>query len=357
MSTIKRYFESVLIRGIDEGIEQPGVVQSMHMTPRNGSLELMTGPPGPVGPAGEDCRPFRWEGDIADPAALASLSTRLRPVHAGKAWRVLSNDMLMYWNGTGFESFADAFGAHGPEGEPCTITLGAVETAEPGSQLQVTISGEAPNLTLNLTVPRGTKGRKGEPGPPGPLRDAPDYADGSHPDRAVPTWDGAVGKWVPTPYPGLRGPWSVVEGQSWDDTAGFANSVAQIASASYTVATLNIPAQDTSWRPIVTGGVFTRPLNSSFDHRVDTEVRLGSDSGQLVGLGSGATAGAGAYSRIHSFFGTSVTPGSSVGVVPAGQTAKLYVVLRRNLGTADYHYARGAAQLVCWAQPVAGGVA
>ncbi|WP_336086199.1 hypothetical protein [Nocardia sp. SSK8] len=352
MSTISEYFESARIRGIDEGIEKPGVLQSMHATPRDGALELMTGPPGPAGPAGEACRPFRWEGDIADPAALASLASRLGPAQAGRAWRVLSNDALMYWNGTGFDSFAEAFGAVGPSGDPCVISLGVVETGEPGSTLEATITGTAPNLTLNLTVPRGVKGQRGVPGGPGPLRNAPDYADSTHPDGAVPTWNAATEKWTPTPHPGLRGPWSVVESQSWDGTAGFAASVSSISAATYTVATLNIPAQDTAWRPMVSGGVFTRPLNSSFENRVDTEVRLGSTSGQIVALGSGVTAGAGAYSRIQSFFGTTVTPDSSVGVVPAGEAAQLHVVLRRNLGTADYHYSRGSAQLVCWAQPV-----
>ncbi|MFC4123698.1 hypothetical protein [Nocardia rhizosphaerae] len=352
MSTISEYFDSAQVRGIDEGIGRPGVVQSMHATPADGTLELMTGPAGPVGPAGDPCRPFRWEGDIADPAALASLAARLGPAQAGKAWRVLSNDALMYWNGTGFDSFAEAFGAIGPMGDPCDITLGVVETGEPGTPLQATVSGAAPNLTLNLTVPRGIKGQPGEPGGPGPLRNAPDYADGSHVDGAVPTWDAVVEKWVPTPYPGLRGPWSVYEAESWDGSAGFASSVSSISSATYAVATLNIPAQDTDWRPLVTGGVFTRPLNTSFDHRVDTEVRLGSASGQLVGLGTGATAGAGAYSRIQSFFGTTVAPDSAIGVVPAGEPAQLHVVLSRNLGTANYHYARGSAQLLCWAQPV-----
>lgn len=353
MSTISEYFHAARIRGIDEGIGSPGVVQSMHATPSDGTLELTTGPAGPVGPAGDACRAFRWEGDIADPAALASLATRLGPAQAGKAWRVLSTDTLMFWNGTGFDSFVEAFGARGQAGDPCTVVLGVVETGAPGSPLLASISGTAPNLTLNLTVPRGIKGRQGEPGGPGPLRNAPDYADGSHVDGAVPTWDAAVEKWVPTPYPGLRGPWSVIEAESWDGSAGFVNSVASISSASYSVATLNIPAQDTDWRPLVAGGVFTRPLNTSFDHRIDTEVRLGSATGQIVALGTGVTAGAGAYSRVQSFFGTAVTPDSAVGVVPAGEPAQLHVVLRRNLGTANYHYARGSAQLVCWAQPVA----
>ncbi|MFC4374095.1 hypothetical protein ACFO5K_08245 [Nocardia halotolerans] len=353
MSTINEYFESARIRGIDEGLGHRGVVQSMHATPSDGTLELMTGPAGPAGPVGESCRPFRWEGDIADPAALTSLATRLGPAQAGKAWRVLSNDTLMYWNGAGFDSFAEAFGARGQDGDPCTIALGVVETGEPGSQLQATIVGTAPNLTLNLTVPRGIKGQQGESGGPGPLRNAPDYADGSHVDGAVPTWDTGTDRWVPTPYPGLRGPWSVIESRSWDGTAGFASSVSQISSSSYAIATLNVPAQDADWRPLVTGGVFTRPLNTSFEHRVDTEVRLGSATGQIVALGSGVTAGAGAYSRIHSFFGTAITPGSSVGVVPAGEPVQLHVVLRRNLGSADYLYSHGRAQLICWAQPVA----
>ncbi|MGV9676211.1 hypothetical protein ACWDSJ_13100 [Nocardia sp. NPDC003482] len=355
MSSIGEYFASALIRGIDEGVGTPGLVQSMHATPRDGSLELMTGTPGPQGPAGEPCVSFRWEGDIADQAALSAMATKLGPAQAGKAWRVLATDTLVYWNGSSFDTFVEAFGAAGPEGNPCTITLGSVDTGPAGSEFQATVTGTAPNLVLNLTVPRGVRGRKGEVGGPGPIRGASDFADtATLADRSVPTWDTSVQKWRPRPYPGLRGPWSLMEGQAWDGGVGFAASQNNVSAASITVAQLNIPAQDCDWRPMVTGGVVVQNLEgtSTFNTRVDAEVRLGSASGQIVALGTGLGASIDAHCRFQEYYGARVTPSSTAGVVSAGQPAVLVVVIRRNAGSANYNYSRAGAQIVCWARPV-----
>ncbi len=353
MSTIGEYFASTRIRGIDEGIGTPETVQSMHGTPLDGSLELMTGTPGPAGPAGAAAHAFRWEGDIADQAALTALAAKLSPAHAGKAWRVVSTDTLMYWNGSGFDSFVEAFGAAGPDGEPCTISLGTVDTGPVGSPLQATIVGTAPNLVLHLTVPRGVRGRKGDPGGPGPLRQADDYADGPHADGAVPVWSESIGKWEPRPSPRLRGPWSIVGTQAWDGGAGFAASQSNISAQSITIAQLNVPAQDTDWRPVITGGAIVRTAAADFDNRVDTEVRIGSADGQIVAFGSGFVLGLDGFCYLQPYYATqSMTPSSSVGVIPAAQPVTLYVVLRRNFGGSKFTYTQAGAQIVCWARPV-----
>ncbi|CAM4499071.1 hypothetical protein NONI108955_36425 [Nocardia ninae] len=355
MSTVGEYFQSTVIRGIDEGVGGPGLVQSLHGTPRDGSLELTTGTPGDRGPAGEPAREFRWEGDIDGQTALDAIATKLGPAQAGKAWRVLPSgnapDTLVYWNGTGFDTFVDAFGAAGPDGQPCTVTIGMVETGPIGSKLQATITGTPPSLTLDLTVPRGVQGRKGDPGPPGPIRQAPDYADGPHVERTVPMWDTTIGKWVPRPYPGLRGPWSIVENLAWDSGAGFSASQSNIGTTPNTVAVLNIPAQDTDWRPYITGGVMVAS-GDQLETRIDAEVRLGSAAGQIVALGSGWPSGVLGHNRFQPYYGARMTPESTVGVVLAGQPAALYVVLRRNSGNANYSYAQAGAQIVCWARPV-----
>ncbi|WP_216917520.1 hypothetical protein OG225_07465 [Nocardia sp. NBC_01377] len=356
MSTIGEYFASTLIRGIDEGVDDPAIVQAMHGTPRDGSLELMTGTQGPVGPAGDSAAPFRWEGDIADQAALTALSAKLTSAHAGKAWRVLTTRALVYWNGTGFDSFTDAFGAAGPDGQVCTVTLGTVDTGAVGSTFQATLVGAAPNLTLNLTVPRGIKGRKGEAGGPGAIRQAPDYTDGTHLDRAVPVWNSGTQKWVPRAYPGLRGPWSIVENQAWDGGAGFVASQSGITTATKTVAQLNIPAQDTAWRPMISGGVVVRSVENSdqFTTRIDAEVRIGSATGQLVALGAGAVTGATTRARFQPYYGVrGLTPDSTTGVIGAGQPATLFVVLQRNSGgSANYDYTMAGSQIMCTARPV-----
>ncbi|WP_107653257.1 hypothetical protein [Nocardia suismassiliense] len=354
MSTVREYFASTEVRGIDEGVGAPGVVQSMHGTPRDGSLELMTGTTGGRGKPGEAARPFRWEGDIADQSALSALTPKLTMAHAGKAWRILSTGALVYWNGAGFDEFTAAFGAAGPDGQPCTITIGAVDTGPVGSDLQASVTGTAPNLTLNLTVPRGGKGRKGEAGGPGPIRNAPDYADGPHIDRAVPTWDPAAGKWKPRPYPGLRGPWTMLEGRSWDNGPGFVASQTGITAATKNIAQLNIPAQDTDWRPIITGGVVVRPDENwnEFATRIDAEVRIGSVTGQLVALGVGFVTGASTLARFQPHYAVrTMTPDSTIGVVPAGQPVTLHVLLRRS-GTANYDYSMECASIVCFARPV-----
>lgn len=355
MSTVGEYFESTLIHGIDEGIGAPGLVQSMHGTPRDGALELMTGTRGPAGPKGPAAPAFRWEGDIADPAALAALAPMLSTAHAGKAWRVRSTNTLMYWNGAGFESFIEAFGAMGPDGPSCSVTIGTVQTGPVGSPLAVTVTGTPPALTLNLTVPRGVKGRKGEPGPPGPIRAAADYADGVHAERSVPMWDAAAGKWTPRPFPGVRGPWSIVEGSAWDGGAGFAASQTNVGTSPNVVAQLKIPAQNADWRPIISGGTVVRTTEGgqSFTTRVDTEVRIGSATGQIVAQGSGMPFGMFHFNKLQPFFGvTGLTPSSSVGVVPKGQPVTLFVVLRRNQGDSNYTYNQAGAHIVCFAQPV-----
>ncbi|MFI6042287.1 hypothetical protein ACIA8C_11670 [Nocardia sp. NPDC051321] len=356
MSTIGEYFQSTVIRGIDEGIGGRGLVQSLHGTPRDGSLELATGTVGDRGKQGEPAPAFRWEGDIADQAALDALAGKLGPAQAGKAWRMLptaqTSDTLVFWNGTSFDTFVDAFGAAGPDGQPCTVTIGTVDTGPIGSDLVATITGTAPNLTLNLTVPRGVKGRKGDQGGPGPIRQAPDYADGPHVDLTVPMWDAAIGKWVGRPYPGLRGPWSVVEGQAWDGGPGFAPTQSNINTTPNTVAVLKIPAQDTDWRPLITGGCVTMTGEGSADTRIDAEVHLGSASGQIVALGSGLPQGANGFCRFQPFYGAHMTPESTVGVVPAGQAVALYVVLKRAVGNANYTYLMAGAQIVCWVRPV-----
>ena len=55
-------------------------------------------------------------------------------------------------------------GATGPQGNPGatpTITVGAVTTLDPGQDATAEITGETPNLTLNLGIPEGQPGKDG----------------------------------------------------------------------------------------------------------------------------------------------------------------------------------------------------
>lgn len=54
-----------------------------------------------------------------------------------------------------------ATGATGPLGPPNSLTIGTVSTVAAGGSASATITGTAPNQTLNLTIPRGDKGTDG----------------------------------------------------------------------------------------------------------------------------------------------------------------------------------------------------
>lgn len=54
-----------------------------------------------------------------------------------------------------------------PKGEPNTLSIGTVTTGEAGSQAGAIITGQSPNQTLNLTIPKGDKGDTGATGQDG----------------------------------------------------------------------------------------------------------------------------------------------------------------------------------------------
>jgi hypothetical protein len=357
MTSIGEYFDRTRIRGINEGIGREDIVQSFHGTPSDGGFELPVGPKGPDGPQGPAAHPFKHEGDVSDIAALNALATRLRPAHAGKAWRVKSTNRLMVWNGRSFDTFTDAFGGHGPVGETNTLSVGTVTTGAAGTEASVTITGTPPEQTIDLTIPRGVKGAKGPIGPPGPLRESSDYDDTvAHVDRMVPMWNPSTEKWTPTPYPGWRGPWTLVEGQSWSGTGGFVATNSSTTNPR-TIAEISIPAQNVAWRPFVTGGALIRLNNAGNAQASSLYVHLGSTSGQRVAWGRGMPDGAWAFANLVPLWYdvSAMTPASTAGVVAAGASVTLYVLLSSGAGTTySLQYDRTKAHLAVWAVPVTG---
>lgn len=357
MTNIGEYFDRTRIRGINEGIGRDDIVQSFHGTPADGGFELPVGPQGPDGPQGPPAHPYRHEGDIADMAALNALATRLQPVHAGKAWRVVSTNRLMIWNGTTFDSFTEAFGGHGPVGETNTLTIGAVTTGPVGSDAEVSITGTPPAQTVAVVVPRGVKGAKGPLGPPGPLRGASDYDNSvTHVDRMVPIWNPVTEKWTPTPYPGWRGPWTVVEGVSWDGAPGFVATNSSTTNPR-TVCEINIPAQDVPWRPFVTGGALIRLNNPDNFSAPELAAFLGSISGQVVAAGRGMPDAAWCFANLIPRWGaqSAMGPDSTAGVVAAGAATTIHLRIQSGTGTTySLQYDRARAHLAVWAVPVTG---
>ncbi|MFE3060603.1 hypothetical protein [Nocardia sp. NPDC059239] len=355
MSTIGDYFRDVRITGVDEGIGSAGVVQAMQATPADSSLELPTGPTGERGPQGPQAYPFRWEGDIADQAALSALAAGLGPVQAGKAWRVASTNSLAYWNGSSFDTFPDAFGAHGPTGQPNTLTLGTVTTGPAGSDLQITITGTPPAQVVNLVVPRGVKGRKGPAGPPGPISAASDFdATVTRTDGMVPLWNAASGKWTPSPNPNWRGPWTINDAQRYDGGPGFVPDNTNITTVPYQIASLPIPAQDVAWRPFVTGGAMACTTSNKTAERVVLQALL-SGSNTIVAYGDGhGWAVLRHLTLVPQIRTQAQTPASTAGVVPAGQDATIIVRIAASSGAPPLIYGRAYAHLAVWAVPVTG---
>ena len=356
MTSIGEYFDGVRIRGIDEGIGRDGIVQSFVATPADGSLELPTGPAGPAGDPGPAGYRIRWEGDIADDTALQALATTLREVHAGKAWRVRATNALMIWNGRTFDTHPDAFGAHGPQGQPNTLTLGTVTTGAAGSDVQVTVTGDSPGQTVDLVLPRGVEGAEGPAGSPGPITDAPDFDDApALIDCMVPLWNAGSELWVPTAYPGWRGPWMIREAQAWDGGPGFAASQNNISTSPNLIATLNIPAQDTAWRPVVFGSVIVRNLVSNNDSNISLRARIGGTGGQQVARGASFGGNLDNPCRLTPHFAATFAPDSSVGVIAAGVPASIAITLEHGTVTAaNYNWSRVGAFVTAFAVPVTG---
>lgn len=83
-------------------------------------------------------------------------------------------------------ALADITGPKGDTGPANTLTIG---TVEPGAVAGASITGEAPNQTLNLTLPQGEKGDQGIQGIQGPKGDTGDKGDKGDQGEAGPKGD------------------------------------------------------------------------------------------------------------------------------------------------------------------------
>lgn len=72
-------------------------------------------------------------------------------------------------NGVAYKKFkfSNLKGEKGETGATNSLSIGTVITGEAGSQASATITGDAPNQTLNLTIPKGDKGEQGIQGQAG----------------------------------------------------------------------------------------------------------------------------------------------------------------------------------------------
>lgn len=344
--TIGEYLASVRMTGVDDGVGIENIVNSFQVTPTQGVLELKAGNPGPPGPPGPDSWPWLWQGDVADMAALNAIRPTLGVGNRGWAYRVVSTNSVMYWDGETFYPFLNAFGAEGPRGLPNQLTIGTVTTLPEGSPADAELVGDSPDQVLNLWLPRGGPGEQGDAGLPGPIMQSADVdssvALGNNYVLAHRT---ATGKLTPTPWPGAAGPWGLGES---DFSTG-----SNVSAATSVIATRSIPAQPTAWRPRVEGGLSMQSHVSSIGAgRADAEVRIGSATGQIVAWAPGFPTANWFRAQFYPYFGATMTPDSAVGVIPANTTVVLYVVINRNLGSSNYSWTNSGASLQVYAEPV-----
>ena len=96
-------------------------------------------------------------------------------------------------------------GPTGPAGgEIASLTIGTVTTGDPGTDAQASITGEAPNFILNLTIPQGPTGEIGPTGPTGDIGPTGEIGPTGPTGEIGPT--GPTGEIGPTGPTGPTGP-------------------------------------------------------------------------------------------------------------------------------------------------------
>lgn len=118
-------------------------------------IQGIQGPLGPVGPKGNDGAGITIAGQVA---TYANLPTGLTSSDSGKAYLNSADGKLYIWSGTAFPANGSGTTFVGPTGPANNLTVGTVTTGAAGSSATATITGAAPNQTLNLTLPRGATG-------------------------------------------------------------------------------------------------------------------------------------------------------------------------------------------------------
>lgn len=125
-----------------------------------------TGPQGPQGIQGiqgETGAALTLQGTYA---TLAALEAAHPTGSAGEGWIVEADGDLYVWDVDATE-WVSVGQIVGPPGPANTLTIGTITTGAAGSSASGTITGTAPNQTLNLTIPRGDTGLTGSQGPQG----------------------------------------------------------------------------------------------------------------------------------------------------------------------------------------------
>ncbi|WP_028479578.1 hypothetical protein [Nocardia sp. CNY236] len=330
----------ITMRAVSDSIGLPYTVNPMELVDREAVIELREGPAGPPGAEGDPAWPWRWQGDVADLAALYAVQPTV--ADARKAWRVVSENAVYLWTGLEFIAFEEAFGQAGKPGAANALT-GAAVTGAADSSATARITGNSPGQRLEITFPQGETGEPGDPGGVGRLQDAADVlvdADHQLGRDFILTWSSTEGKFVPAPSPRPQGPWVIGESQF----SGGSN-----LTEPKTIAAITVPGQPTAWRPRVVGSV---RVSAGTGSRADLEVRIGGPDGALVGYGVGLDISNWTWTLIGPRFSFPMTPDSDLGVVAPNQTITLYVIAKRVAGSNSFKVVTTDAQLMVFAEHV-----
>ena len=336
--------QQVTIRWVDIGDIASLKRAVFEVTPEGGRLELPRGEKGAKGDKGDPANPVRMGAMVNDPTGLP---TGLGVLDANLCVPVLSDRSLRVWTGYGWTTYPNWFGVKGDTGTSQQVAVGSVTN---GGAASVTLSPASSDSTavLDFVLPQGPAGPPGEQGPVGPTAS---ISTASDVDQTTAPVSGDVlrfngTEWAPEKLVAPVGPFTLPASSfsAADVSTGNFSSTPSVM-----IGNLSIPAMPFAWRPLVSGQVEVR-VNASL---VNIEVRLGSASGPIVGLGSGRNMEDG-YRTIVPYFDSAVEPGNSVGMVNANVATNLVVVAQRVSGgfLANWETTKTGAQLSAVCQPV-----
>lgn len=283
---------------------------------------------GDQGDRGQDGAPPRFHEPVREEDLPNPLSLTRDDI--GWMWPIKGSATVWTWNGFSLLPIPNYLGQLGPIGPAPDIVVGEVRHAEAA---RVTARQDAEGIvTLDFDIPQGKKGApgdKGAPGSSGSISQAKDFDDGGEPARP-----GDVltlhpdGTW--RPMPAQIGAGSIKKSGADSDWQAV-NTGAGWRGDYSALTTLTVPPQPWPWEPEVYGLVDLRVDGIMI--RVDVEARLGAVSGPLLALGAGTATtnllGEWTPRQIFPAADETASFNDSSTVVPAGQSAEIYLIARR----------------------------
>ena len=320
----------------------PIITAEVELNSFDSAVPLPAGDDGDRGPIGDYQPPLTFRAFITDDADLPD---DLDPEHTGWTYANTTTRDVHVWDGGAWLVFTGVLAEDGPVGPGNTLAVTSSDSVVPASG-GASLTGSSPQQ-MHITLPLGDKGADGPPGPREPIRTSEDYTEpeeGPLPQQVL----GYTGIFTPLDPSTLRGVYSLPE-------AAFTEVATAADDEWRLVAQITLPAQPWPWRPLVFGGVLV-DANSGTSvsswTRCDMEVRIGTDDGQIVALGTGINSYRDIMCRATPHFDAEIVPESYIGSVQAGESVTLVVVLRRIFGPREWAHMRGRGSLMVYMSPV-----